>query len=252
MPRISVVTVCFNEENTIGKTIESVLDQDYRDYEYVIMDGCSTDATLEVIKEYSGDERLFYYSELDEGIYDAMNKSLDKIKGEYVIFLNSGDWFFDRRVLTDISDNLKADVVYGNVYRRCSKGNYVQKYKGTNCERIRMMLCGLAFCHQTQFTRTDVMRAYRFRESHKITADFDVVVRLLKDQRTFLHIDRIVCSFDHDGGISAQPDNYLQMTKEDDESIRECFPILFYITIVPKIMYRFFLRKEYRKRITNL
>ena len=236
--KISVVTVCYNEENTIRKTIESVLAQDYPDIEYVIMDGGSTDGTLKIIEEFPKDSRLKLYSEPDNGLYDAMNKSLGRITGDYVIFMNSGDMFYDSKVLSDVAPWLTEDIVYGDVYRRCSTGDYIQRYKGTHAERIRMMLCGLAFCHQTQFTRTELMREYGFREDHKITADFDFVVRALGDRRSFKHVDRVICSFDNDGGISAQKANYFQMTKEDGKSMRESFPVLYYITTIPKRLFR--------------
>ena len=246
--KISVVTVCYNEEKTIKATIESVLAQKYDDYEYVIMDGASSDNTLSIIKGYSSNNRLKYYSEQDSGLYDAMNKSLSRISGDYVIFMNSGDMFYDDMVLSNISPNLDADIVYGDVFRRSTKGNYIQTYKGTQFERIKMMLCGLAFCHQTQFTRTAIMSKYGFREDHKITADFDFVVRALSDKLSFKHINRIICSFDQDGGMSADMNNYIQMTKEDDASIRECFPFLYYLTIIPKKLFRLLFRKDYRSR----
>lgn len=239
--KISVVTVSYNEENTIRATIESVLGQQYDNFEYIIMDGASTDRTLGIISDYTSDNRLFWYSEADSGLYNAMNKSLSRISGDYVIFMNSGDMFYDDRVLADISLHLNKsapDILYGDVYRRCSSGNYIQTYKGTHFERMKMMLCGLAFCHQSQFTRSDIMRKYGFREDHRITADFDFIVRALSDGLSFKHIDRIICSFDHEGGISANKDNYIQMTIEDDASIRECFPLLYYITILPKKLFR--------------
>ena len=242
--KISVVTVCYNEEKTIRETIESVLSQEYGDYEYIIMDGSSTDGTIGIINEYVDDPKVKLISEPDTGLFNAMNKSLSHTAGEYVIFMNSGDRFYDERVLKDIAPHLQGDIVYGDVLRRTRSGEYVQKYKGTRSERITMMLCGLAFCHQTQFTRTEVMKRYGFREDHRITADFDFVVRALSDKCSFKHIDRIICSFDHDGGISADKSNYLQMVREDDASIRECFPVLFYITILPKKLFRLCFRRS--------
>ena len=244
--KISVVTVCFNEEHTIRDTIESVIGQDYDDYDYVIMDGGSSDNTLEIINEFADRPNLSYYSEPDNGLYDAMNKSLDKISGDYVIFMNSGDMFYDSCVLSDVAGQLDSDIVYGNVYRRCAAGDHIETYKGTHSERIITMLCGKIFCHQSQFTRTSVMREYGFRESHKITADYDFVVRALSDKRSFKHVNRVICSFDNDGGMSADMSNYRQMIKEDDASIRECFPILFYLTIIPKTLFRILFRPSFR------
>jgi len=246
--KISVVTVCYNEENTIRATVESVLGQTYDDLEYLIMDGASKDGTLDIISEYSNDSRMKCCSEPDTGLYDAMNKALARISGEYVIFMNSGDMFYDNDVLSDIAPALDADIVYGDVYRRSSSGDFTDRYKGTHFERMRMMLSGLAFCHQTQFTKTSLMREYGFRESHKITADYDFVVRALAAKRSFKHVDRLVCSFDQDGGISADMGNYRRMIQEDDASIREFFPFLYYLTFIPKTMFRICFRKEYHAK----
>ncbi len=236
--KISIVTVCYNEEETIKETVESVVNQTYPDVDYVIMDGGSTDKTVEIIRQCENNTSLRLFSEKDNGLYDAMNKSLAHIKGDYVIFMNAGDMFYDSKVLEDVAPTLDVDIVYGDVFRRTKKGDHVQTYKGTHFERIKMMLCGLTFCHQTQFTKVELMRQYGFREDHRITADFDFVVRALGDKRTFKHIDRIICSFDNDGGISANRNNYAQMTREDDTSIRESFPILYYLTIIPKRVFR--------------
>lgn len=245
--KISVVTVCFNAENTIRATIESVINQDYDDYEYVIMDGSSSDGTTDVIKEYNGHEHLTWYSEPDNGLYDAMNKSLDRISGDYVIFMNSGDLFHDNNVLKDVANKLDHDIVYGDALKRCKNGDHTESYMGTHIERMKMMLCGAFFCHQSQFTRSEVMRKYRFREDHKITADYDFIVRALANKCTFSHVNRVICSFDNDGGISADKNNYRQMIREDDSSIRECFPFLYYATIIPKTLFRLIFRPEYRK-----
>lgn len=246
---ISVVTVCYNEKKTIRATIESVIGQTYDDFEYVIMDGASSDGTLDIINEYADNKLLKCISEPDTGLYNAMNKSLRYINGDYVIFMNSGDLFYDNGVLADVALMLDSDIVYGDVYRRCETEDFIQRYRGTHFERISMMLCGLAFCHQCQFTRTGLMREYGFRESHRITADYDFVVRALASKRTFRHVDRVICSFDNAGGMSADMSNYMQMVREDDSSVKECFPFLYYLTIFPRTVYRMLFRKEYRQAL---
>lgn len=91
--KITIITVCFNAEQTLRETIQSVLGQTFQDYEYLIIDGNSSDKTLDIVKEYKSD-KIKLYSEDDRGIYNAMNKGIAKAKGEYLYFLNAGDSFF--------------------------------------------------------------------------------------------------------------------------------------------------------------
>jgi glycosyltransferase involved in cell wall biosynthesis len=100
-PLVTVITVCFNCKSDIEKTIKSVLEQTYDNIEYLIIDGGSTDGTVDVIKTYS-DRLAYWVSEPDRGIYDAMNKGLQKAAGEWVNFMNVGDLFVDEMVATDL------------------------------------------------------------------------------------------------------------------------------------------------------
>ena len=98
-PIISVITVCYNVASTIEKTMLSVLNQTYKNLEYIIIDGNSTDGTVDIIKKYA--ERLtFWISEPDKGIYDAMNKGIVKATGKFLIFMNAGDQFLNEKVLS--------------------------------------------------------------------------------------------------------------------------------------------------------
>ena len=121
----SIVTVVYNDAENIGRTIESVLSQDCSRIQYIVIDGASTDRTLEVIRRFSGN--LTLVSEADKGIYDAMNKGLSKCRGDYVIFMNSGDTFTDKAVLSNVEKEIcnsmvVPDLVYGN-YRE-SRGEW--------------------------------------------------------------------------------------------------------------------------------
>ena len=100
--KISVVTVCYNAADTIVETIESVLGQTCEDMEYLIIDGLSGDGTAELIRKYENDPKVRTVFETDSGLYNAMNKGTDLCCGEYVIFMNSGDQFYDERVLADM------------------------------------------------------------------------------------------------------------------------------------------------------
>lgn len=114
--KVTVITVCFNVVSTIEKTMQSVIMQNYFDMEYLIIDGASTDGTLTKIREYSSLYPIIkVVSEKDTGIYNAMNKGLRISSGEYINFLNAGDYYFDNSVISDVMQRLEArrtDVLY--------------------------------------------------------------------------------------------------------------------------------------------
>ena len=116
--KISLITVCYNSEETIKDTIESVLKQTYRNYEYIIIDGKSKDKTLDIIKSYEKkfDSKLKYISESDEGLYDAMNKGIALATGDIIGILNSDDILYDKNVFQNVVDNFtNCDGVYSNL-----------------------------------------------------------------------------------------------------------------------------------------
>lgn len=225
---ITIVTVCFNVEDTIEETMQSVMGQTYSDKEYLIIDGSSTDQTMNIIGKYSDCDYLRVVSEPDNGLYDAMNKSLCLAKGDYVIFLNSGDVFCDEKVLEDMAPHLTADIVYGNVIRKKHTGDVVEKYPG-KYKLFWLLLQGKMVSHQVLFTKTDIMRKYGFDESYKITADFNFLVRAVQDKCSQCYVDRNVSVMENREGISARPENLDIMRAEDDRSLKEYFPIWYYV-----------------------
>jgi len=110
--KLSVITICYNEKDTIRQTIESVLNQKFTDFEYIIVDGNSDDGTYDIIREYSNRLSKFI-SEPDNGIFDAMNKGLDHADGEYIFFLNAGDVLVNNKIFADIFDKSNSeDIIY--------------------------------------------------------------------------------------------------------------------------------------------
>ena len=231
--KLTVATVCFNAEKTIEATIKSVLDQTYQNIEYLIIDGRSTDRTLELIGKYQTDSRVRMISERDSGLYDAMNKAASVCSGEYILYMNSGDLFADRRVLADVVPCLDADIIYGNVIRVRQDGKHLEKYEGKHVV-MRLLLMGRMICHQGMFTRADLMRAYGFNEQYTITADYDFVVRAHKNKCSMRHVDRTVAVVDSVEGISSRTANNDIMRREDDRSLRENFPVWYYLIKLPK------------------
>ena len=113
--KISIVTVCYNAVAVIEKTIQSVLSQTYRNIEYIVIDGASTDGTIDVLKKYQTKISCFI-SEPDEGIYDAMNKGLKIATGEWICFMNAGDFFYDTEVLNSMHFDEYSSNLYGCLY----------------------------------------------------------------------------------------------------------------------------------------
>lgn len=195
--KISIVTIVLNDKNNIERTIQSVLAQDI-EFEYVIIDGGSTDDTLDVIEKYK-DKINILVSEPDAGIYNAMNKAIDLVNGEWVCFMNSGDMFFDSNVLKKILPNLddNVDIVYGDQEVR-----YISKSKILKADKnIKDIWKGMVFSHQSCFVKKDILKQYRFNESNRITADYELFNILYKVNKRFKYIPMIVASVST-GGVS--------------------------------------------------
>lgn len=231
--KFSIVTVCLNAEKTIRDTVGSVKTQNYRNYEYIIWDGMSRDHTLEIIYANANEGNITVYSEKDSGLYNAMNRALEKCSGDYVLFLNSGDSFADDNVLEDIAgriekDTLKADIYFGNVLRKGENETILESYHGKGIV-LRLLLAGRMPCHQSMFTALGIMKEYGFDESYSITADYNFLMRCHKDKRSIYYIDRTVSCFDCTAGISSLADNLSEMRRQDDRSMKECYPVWYYL-----------------------
>jgi len=195
--KVSVITVCLNAEQLIEKTIRSVACQNCNDYEYIILDGLSKDGTVETAHKYEGYFRkkgISYriYSESDNGIYDAMNNSIQYAEGEWVIFMNAGDAFFDRNVLSKVCGEMtdSADVVYGDVV--IQEGQRYKFVQGGGTEEFHRKN---PIHHQASFTRAELLRRYPFDTSYKIMADYNLFLKLYRDQASFKKIDTVVATY---------------------------------------------------------
>jgi glycosyltransferase involved in cell wall biosynthesis len=171
-PLITVVTVVFNGEKFLEETILSVINQTYDNVEYIIIDGGSTDGTLDIIKKY--EHAIDYWvSEKDKGIYDAMNKGLDLATGEWINFMNADDYFIDLNVLDSIAFN-GTDLIYGNIIL---KDNEYFTRSGSMVNIDTLLYKNICH-HQASFTRKKAFKAVgRFDDSLKIAADYDFFVR---------------------------------------------------------------------------
>lgn len=193
--KITVVTVTYNSVNHIRETIHSVINQTYPDIEYIIIDGGSKDGTLEIINEYISKISVLV-SEPDKGIYDAMNKGVDLANGDYVIFMNSGDIFYDYNVISNMVDKISGeDVIYGKVIRHTTMMDYIDPPKP-----LEFFSIGMPIDHQAVFVKTNLLQENKFSLQYKIISDFIQLRNIYFNGAIFKNIDIIIAIRDHSYG----------------------------------------------------
>jgi glycosyltransferase involved in cell wall biosynthesis len=169
LPLISVITIVYNSESRLEKTILSIIGQTYSRIEYIIVDGSSTDGTIDIIRHYSN-RIACWVSEPDKGIYDAMNKGVGLSKGRYINFMNSGDEFYNSTTIESIfgERNNYDDIIYGDTYLLNS--NKMSLSKSLKIDSIRF---GMPFCHQSVFVKSAILKNRNFSLVYSIAADYD-------------------------------------------------------------------------------
>ncbi len=196
---MSVVTVCYNAEKEIEKTIQSVFELEGC-YEYIIKDGNSSDRTNLIVDSYKKKfekegKKIIHIIEKDEGIYDAMNKSIAFCKGDWIIFMNAGDCFFLSK-LPDLSNFMSCGVVYGDSQWRLADG---AKYIYQNFhEGLRQ---GRGLNTQACFFNRKIFEKNVFDTKYKILGDYEFYLKLLRDNISFKKLNQIIVSYDL-GGVS--------------------------------------------------
>jgi glycosyltransferase involved in cell wall biosynthesis len=220
-PRISIVTVVFNGAATIEDTIKSVISQRYSELEYVIIDGGSTDGTVEIIKRYEA-EISAWVSTPDHGIYDAMNKALDMVSGDFVLFLGCDDLLWGPDVLSMAASKMadRQHIYYGNVIMK-KKGNtydgYFNKSKMTRKN----------ICHQAIFYPRCLYRTNRYSLKYCLLSDYEYNLRLFD---RFFYLDMVISIFD-DSGLSNQR-NDIEFMKDFRRLVVRHLGLLTYTSMV--------------------
>lgn len=197
-PKITIITVTYNCQDSIEETMSSVINQTYKNIEYLIIDGGSLDGTISIINKFKN-KISFFISEKDEGIYDAMNKGIKIATGEWILFLNSGDIFFSNSVVSDIkwqSISNHFAVVYGNTL---VKNNYGEKV----IDSIKSKCKEMPFCHQSVFVRSSILKKKPFNTRYKIAADYDFFYNLHKEKYKYFYIPYVISIYDGVNGISS-------------------------------------------------
>lgn len=217
--KISIVTVTYNCESEIEATLLSVLNQDYPDIEYIVVDGASKDGTLEIINRYR-DRITKIISEPDKGLYDAMNKALSIATGEWCNFLNAGDTYTDNHTVTAMFEGmgnaLGKKVLYGNTDLIYRNGDIV-KHSTSSLERLSWTICRYQpYTHQAVFYNIERKEDCHYDLRYKIAADYDVACRYWKryGESAYCYVPIPVCSYKAFEGVSTNPANKKIIKKE--------------------------------------
>lgn len=215
--RLSIITINYNNREGLQKTIESVVNQTYRSFEYIIIDGGSTDGSVEVIKEYE-DNISYWVSEPDNGIYHAMNKGIAKANAPYCQFLNSGDNFHSTTVLEQVIPCLDGtDIVVGQLFlsNTLSASEIIPTVS-------MLRLYERSLPHSSAYISTRLLRKYQYDTSLKIVSDWKFYIQaLIYENASYKFIETIVSNFDTNG-ISSQ--NTALVLSEREQVLKELLP----------------------------
>ncbi|SIS44744.1 Glycosyl transferase family 2 [Kaistella chaponensis] len=225
-PKISIITINYNNREGLERTFDSVFSQNYTNFEYIVIDGASNDGSKELIDQFS-DKITFWVSEPDKGIYNAMNKGIDQVNGDYVFFLNSGDIFLNSNSLETVSKELHTeDIIYFNIQVVGENREFVKKcpqqldfeflYKGT-------------LPHQSTFMKTETFKIVgKYDEKISIVADWKwFLVAVCNYNLKFRNVEEIISIYYLDG-ISADEKSRPIIKKERREILENSVPFLLF------------------------
>jgi glycosyltransferase involved in cell wall biosynthesis len=216
--KISIITVCYNSESTIRQTVESVLNQNYDNIEYIIVDGESKDSTLNIINEYS-ESIAKVISEKDKGIYDAINKGIKLATGDIVGILNSDDEFYDNDVISNISkafmQNNNLDAIIGDIVFINNKEQVHRKYTASNWNP-KKFAWGMMPPHPTFYCKKSIFEKFGFyRIDFKIAADYELMMRfLLVKKITYKYLQMVFVKMSLGGASTKNFNSKLLINKE--------------------------------------
>ncbi len=209
--KVSIITITYNDLGGLKETHKSIRRQTFKDYEWIVIDGGSTDGTPQFLEEHDG-EIAYWCSEADKGVYNAQNKGTLHAQGEYSIYMNSGDTFFADDVLQKVFEkDIHADIIYGNWMLIFENGKTRKAIAPDKADMAYFFDNNM--CHQSMFIRTEAVRERPYDESFRIYADWEEWLALLMQGRTFEKIDITVCNF-MVGGLSTG-DNASEKLKQE-------------------------------------
>lgn len=245
MIRFTVVTITYNAEAVLQRTLDSVLRQTYEGVEHLIIDGASTDGTLQLLEAYKAENdninhetlnikpshKVIILSEPDHGIYDAMNKGLSQASGDYIVYMNAGDCFpkddtleqiVHRCRLTESPSDELPGVLYGNTDIIDGEGRYLHPRRLQPPARLtwRSFRHGMLVCHQAFYARCDIAKNLQYDTRYKYSADVDWCIRVMRETErmglTLCNINMVVANYTEEG----------ETTRHHRESLRERYRVM--------------------------
>jgi len=226
-PILSVITIVYNNVRDIERTMLSVLKQTYADIEYIVVDGKSTDGTLQIIEKYKG-RIAKLISEKDEGIYDAMNKGLALATGDYVIFMNSGDEFYSPQTVEQVfAAAADADIYYGETEMMDEAGNNLGQRRHAAPKNLtwKSFKYGMSVSHQAIYIKRSLTKPYD--RKYQLSSDIDWILYAAKKAKTIVNVNQYVAKY-LVGGMSK---------KRHRQSLKERFDIMkHYYGLVPTLL----------------
>lgn len=214
--RYSIITINYNNKEGLSQTIKSVFSQTNTEYEFIVIDGGSSDGSVDVIKQYDKDIN-YWVSEKDNGVYNAMNKGIAQAHGDYLIFMNSGDCFHSSDVLSAVAD-YQEDIICGKVLK--GESTVPSGHSKPTISMVDLMRGSLP--HQAMFIKREQMIKHPYDENYKILSDWKFCLEaLVFDNCSFRNIDTIIADYDT-SGISTNSNGLLP--KERELILKEMFP----------------------------
>lgn len=220
--KLSIITVNLNNRDGLKRTIDSVVSQTFTDYEWIVIDGGSTDGSRELIEQYSN-HFAYWCSEPDKGIYNAMNKGIAHANGEWLQFLNSGDFLYEKVTLEKVFYyQYQADVLYGDIIIQ-SKSNQPE-YRAYPDRLNLNFFYESSLCHQSIFFKHILFSSRNYNEKNRIVSDWEFGLQLFSQNFKFKHIPLIISVFDNNG-ISTLSES--EIIKERKNVLLDYIPIYF-------------------------
>jgi glycosyltransferase involved in cell wall biosynthesis len=203
----------------LKKTRESIISQTYGDYEWIVIDGGSTDGTKEFLQEHA-DEMSYWCSEKDKGVYNAQNKGTSQASGDYCIYMNAGDTFYDKEVLEKVfSEVHEEDILYGDWAQVFPNGKKKYIEPGNSVDYAFFFVDNI--CHQAMFIKTSLLKESPYDETYRLYADWAKWTEFAYKGKTFKYIHQRICYFMMDGMSAENEENN---EKERKRVIEECYP----------------------------